>query len=108
MNGLLIPHLRKFVLIFFDDILIYSSNYADHLAHLRKILDLLVTNQVFAKFSKCVFAVTSVHYLGHIISKGAMTPEPSKITAIKNWAMPCSLSALCGFLSLMGFYYLCA
>lgn len=104
MNDLLWPHLRKFVLVFFYDILIYSPSYAAHLFHLRLILNLLVTNQFYAKFSKCVFAVTSVHYLGHIISEGTMTPDPSKIAAIKDWQPPRSLMALRGFLGLTGFY----
>lgn len=104
MNDLLRPHLRKFVLVFFDDILIYSPSIVDHLAHLKIVLDLLVSNQFFAKFSKCVFAVDSVHYLGHIISSGTMTQDPSKVAAIKDWPPPRSLSALRGFLGLTGFY----
>lgn len=104
MNDLLRPYLRKFVLVFFDDILIYNSTYVDHLSHLHTVLNLLVTNQFFAKLSKCVFAVSSVHYLGHIISDGTMAPDPSKVAAIKEWPMPRSLSQLRGFLGLTGFY----
>lgn len=104
MNDLLRPYLRKFVLVFFDDILIYSTSFADHLVHLRLILNLLVTNKFYAKFSKCDFAVTTVHYLGHLISEGVMTPDPDKIQAINEWPQPRSLSALRGFLGLSGFY----
>lgn len=82
MNDLLRPYLRNFVLVFFYDILIYSPSFSDHLVHLRLILNLLVTNKFFAKFSKCIFAVKSVSYLGHIILDGAMTPDPDKIQAI--------------------------
>lgn len=104
MNDLLRLHLRKFVLVFFDDILIYSPSYATHLTHLQIVLDLLVTNEFYAKFVKCVFAVNSIHYLGHIISEGTTHPDPSKVTAIKEWPLPRSLTALRGFLDLTGFY----
>lgn len=104
MNDLLRPYLRNFVLVFFDDILIYSSSFSDHLVHLRLILNLLVTNKFFAKFSKCIFAVKSVSYLGHIISAGAMTPDPDKIQAIVDWPEPRTLTSLRGFLGLACFY----
>lgn len=104
MNDLLRPYLRKFVLVFFDDILINSPSFTDHLVHLKLILELLVTNKFFAKFSKCDFTVTTVHYLGHLISDGLMTPDPAKIKAILDWPQPRSLSALRGFLGLSGFY----
>lgn len=104
MNDLLRPYLRQFVLVFFDDILIYSPTFADHLIPLKLIMNLLVTNKFFAKFSKCEFAVSTVHYLGHIISDGVLTPDPEKIKAIVNWSQPRSLSALRGFLGLSGFY----
>lgn len=90
--------------MFFDDILIYSSSFAYHLIHLKLILKLLVTNKFFAKFSKCDFAVPTVHYLGHIISDGVMAPDPEKIQAILDWPEPRSLSQLRGFLGLSGFY----
>lgn len=104
MNDLLRPYLRNFVLVFFDDILIYSPSYEDHLHHLKLILDLLVTNKFFAKFSKCEFAVTTVHYLGHIILEEVLSPNPDKTQAILNWQQPRCLSTLRGFLGLTGFY----
>nr|KYP63469.1 GPI ethanolamine phosphate transferase 1 [Cajanus cajan] len=68
MNDLFRPHLRKFVLVFFDDILVYSSNINNHLIHLKLVLELLTTNKFFAKYSKCVFAEPTIAYLGHLIS----------------------------------------
>ncbi|XP_019450597.1 PREDICTED: uncharacterized protein LOC109352871 [Lupinus angustifolius] len=102
MNDLLRPHLRRFVLV--DDILIYSSNLHDHLVHLGIILDLLVTNQFYAKLSKCQFGVSTVGYLGHIISAGVVKPDPDKIQAMLEWPQPRSLTTLRGFLGLTGFY----
>ncbi|XP_058742349.1 uncharacterized protein LOC131614818 [Vicia villosa] len=104
MNDLLRPFLRRFVLVFFDDILIYSSCLTDHAHHLSLILNLLSVNQFYAKLSKCVFAVPSVDYLGHIISSNGVTPDPTKIQAIMDWPRPRSLTTLRGFLGLTGFY----
>ncbi|XP_058774197.1 uncharacterized mitochondrial protein AtMg00860-like [Vicia villosa] len=104
MNDLLRPYLRRFVLVFFDDILIYSNSYSDHLLHLTLILDLLASNKFVAKLSKCVFAVPKVEYLGHVISLSGVTPDPDKIQAILDWPKPRSLSQLRGFLGLTVFY----
>jgi len=104
MNDLLRPYLRRFILVFFNDILIYSKSLADHLLHLRLILDLLHTHQFVAKLSKCVFAVSIVNYLGHIISAEGVAPDPNKVTAIHDWAAPRSFTELRGFMGLTGFY----
>nr|KYP49228.1 Retrovirus-related Pol polyprotein from transposon 17.6 [Cajanus cajan] len=85
MNDLFRPHLRKFVLAFFDDILVYSSNINDHLIHLKLVLELLTTNQFFAKYSKCVFVEPTIAYLGHLISAQGVQPDPKKIKAILEW-----------------------
>jgi len=82
MNDLLRPYLRRFVLVFFDDIIIYSRCLSNHLVHLRTVLDLLHLNCYFAKLSKCVFAISSVQYLGHIISAQGMAPVPEKVQAV--------------------------
>jgi len=104
MNDFLKPYLQRSVLGFFYDILIYSANMTEHLLHLRLILDLLATNHFVAKLSKCVFAVDTVHYLGHVISAQGIAPDPDKIVAITDWPRPHSLTTLCGFLGLTGFY----
>lgn len=104
MNDLLRPFLRRFVLVFFDNILIYSSNLSDHLLHLQLVLELLASNFFVAKLSKCVFAVDTVNYLGHVISIGGVAPDPEKVKAMLDWPEPRSLSTLQGFLGLTGFY----
>jgi hypothetical protein len=76
MNDLFRLFLRKFVLLFFDDILIFSKSFQEHLRHLELVLELLSQNQFFAKLSKCVFAVPQVDYLGHVISANGVTPDP--------------------------------
>lgn len=100
MNDLLRPYLRKFILVFFDDILIFSPTWSTHLKHLEQILKLLLQHQFFAKFSKCQFGVRSVEYLGHIISAQGVQADPSKLEAIKEWPRPNSLTALRAFLGL--------
>ena len=104
MNDLLRPYLRRFVLVFFDDILVYSPTLQDHLTHLELILQLLAQHHFFAKLSKCSFATTQVSYLGHLISSIGVTPDPDKIQAITSWPQPRSLTDLRAFLGLTGFY----
>ncbi|XP_057452390.1 uncharacterized protein LOC130744215 [Lotus japonicus] len=104
MNDLLRPHLRKFVLVFFDDILIYSPDLLSHLEHLRIVLDSLLSNHFYAKLSKCAFGVATVDYLGHVITPTGIKPDASKVQAILDWPTPRSLTTLRGFLGLTGFY----
>ncbi|XP_058732695.1 uncharacterized protein LOC131604261 [Vicia villosa] len=104
MNDLLRPFLRRFVLVFFDDILIYSSNFSDHIKHLQVVFELLQQQSFFVKLSKCVFAANQIDYLGHIISASGVAPDPEKVKAILDWPQPRSLSTLRGFLGLTGFY----
>lgn len=96
--------LRKFVLVFFDDILIYSPDLHSHLSHLEMVLSVLQKNVLFAKPSKCYFGVTSVEYLGHIVSKEGVSTDPGKVEAIKSWPRPSNLKELRGFLGLTGYY----
>jgi len=100
MNDLLWPFLRRFVLVFFYDILIYSPTLQDYLLHLELILKLLQTHLFFAKLSECSFATSKVSYLGHIISQAGVTPDPEKIKAITEWSQPRSLTTLRAFLGL--------
>lgn len=104
MNDLLRPFLRRFVLVFFDDILIFSPNWSDHLFHVEQVLFLLHKHQFYAKLSKCRFGVQSVDYLGHIISAQGVQADPSKIEAIVEWPVPHSFTTLRAFLGLTGFY----
>lgn len=104
MNDLFKPFLRRFVLVFFDDILVYSRNLTDHLAHLRQVLTVLQDHQLYAKESKCRFGVSEIDYLGHLISNHGVRADPSKLEAMIQWPLPPNLKALRGFLGLIGYY----
>ncbi|MCI00560.1 enzymatic polyprotein, partial [Trifolium medium] len=104
MNDLLRPFLRKFALVFFDDILVYSPDWHTHLVHLQQVLQALAHNQFYAKFSKCQFGVSSVEYLGHIISVEGIKADPSKIQTMVDWPTPKNITTLRAFLGLTGFY----
>jgi hypothetical protein len=104
MNEVFRSHLRKFVLVFFDDILVYSKGLEEHTAHLKTVLQILALHQLYAKMSKCVFATSEVEYLGHIISGEGVKTDPKKIAAMVDWPIPKSLKALRGFLGLTGYY----
>jgi hypothetical protein len=104
MNDVLRPYLRRFVVVFFDDILIYSSSWADHLRHIRAVLEELCCHQLLLKRTKCAFGAASVAYLGHIISAACVAMDPAKIQAIREWPAPRSARAVRGFLGLAGYY----
>jgi hypothetical protein len=88
MNSIFKPFLRKFVLVFFDDILIYSKSWEDHVRHVDKVLQLLKEQQLYAKPSKCFFGVKEVEYLGHIVSHEGVKVDPNKIKAMMDWRFP--------------------
>ena len=104
MNEVFRPHLRKFVLVFFDDILVYSKGLEEHVIHLKAVLQILATHRLYAKMSKCVFVTNEVEYLGHIISGKGVKTNPKKIAVMVDWPMPKSLRVLKGFLGLTGYY----
>jgi hypothetical protein len=104
MNHIFKPYLRKFVLVIFYDILIYSKDMASHLVHLTKALTLLKQHYLFAKMSKCIFGCPEVEYLGHIISAQGVRTDPGKIQAMLEWPLPKTTKALRGFLRLTGYY----
>jgi hypothetical protein len=104
MNDLFKPFLRQFVLVFFDDILVYSHSLADHLRHLRSILGVLHAHQLYAKESKCKFGVAEIDYLGHLISTFGVQVDPSKLEVMVAWPIPTSIKSLRGFLGLTGYY----
>ncbi|KAI3827801.1 hypothetical protein L1987_01885 [Smallanthus sonchifolius] len=88
MNRMCKPYLDKFMIVFIDDILIYSKTEEEHEQHLRLILDLLRTEQLYAKFSKCEFWLKEVQFLGHVVNKKGIHVDPAKIEAVKNWSAP--------------------
>lgn len=104
MNTVFKSLLRMCVLIFFDDILIYSSSMEEHVEHLRSVFELMRSNNLFAKLSKCAFATDRVEYLGHYIQANGVSTDPNKIKDVAEWAIPISLKQLRGFLGLVGYY----
>ena len=104
MNEVLQPYLRKFVLVFLDDILIYSPSWESHLAHLRLVLLQLRHHKFFLKRSKCSFAQDQIDYLGHIISRAGVATDPAKTEAMLAWPTPTTVTELRGFLGLTGYY----
>jgi hypothetical protein len=104
MNEIFRPYLRKFILVFFDDILVYSANVNDHLIHLKTTLEVLRAHQMFAKKSKCRFGCSEIEYLGHLISTEGVKANGKKLIAVVEWPKPKSLKALRGLLGLTGYY----
>jgi hypothetical protein len=90
MNQILGPYLRKFVMVFLDDILIYSQNLESHLIHLQQVLKVLRTHQFYIKLSKCSFPQQELEYLGHIIPQEGVSTDPSKTEAMLKWPTPTS------------------
>jgi hypothetical protein len=104
MNQVFAELLRKCVLVFVDDILVYSPTLDTHVNHLRAVFTLLQQNQLYVKSSKCSFAKQELEYLGHVIGKNGVATDQSKVTAVTKWPTPTSVKALRGFLGLTGYY----
>lgn len=104
MNHVFGDYLIKFFLIFFDDILIYSSSEEEHLVHLEEVFKTMRLNKLFAKRSKCEFGTDRVEYLGHFIQASGVSTDPRKVKAVKEWPIPKNLKMLRGFLGLAGYY----
>ncbi|CAM8908450.1 unnamed protein product [Rhodiola kirilowii] len=104
MNQVLSPFLRRFVLVFFDDILIYSKEWESHIEHLTKVFELLRKECFYLKLSKYEFGVGRVDYLGHVISSEGVSTDPKKVEAMMAWPTPRNIRELQGFLGLTGYY----
>ncbi|GJT16365.1 putative reverse transcriptase domain-containing protein [Tanacetum coccineum] len=92
------------MIVFIDDILIYSRNKEEHANHLRIILELLKKEKLYAKFSKCDFWIRIVQFLGHLIDSQGLHVDPAKIEAVKNWTSPTTPTEIRQFLGLAGYY----
>jgi hypothetical protein len=104
MNKVFMEYLDRFVVVFTDDILIYSKSDSDHKEHLRLVLQKLRDNQLYAKYSKCKSWIDEVPFLGHIISNGGISVDPAKVKEIVGWSIPSTVTEIWSFLGLAGYY----
>jgi hypothetical protein len=104
MNKVFMEYLDKFVVVFIDDILVFSKTEEEHAEHLRLVLQKLKEHQLYAKRSKCEFWLTEVSFLGHIVSNGGISVDPSKVKDVLNWKPPINVSEIRSFLGLAGYY----
>jgi hypothetical protein len=104
MNKVFMEYLDRFVVVFIDDILIYSKSDSDHVKHLRLVLQKLRDNQLYAKSSKCEFWIDEVPFLGHIISNGGISVDPAKVKEIVAWSITNTVTEVRSFLGLAGYY----
>jgi hypothetical protein len=104
MNSVFMTELDKFVVVFIDDILIYSTNEKEHAKHLRVVLQRLRDHKLYAKFSKCEFWLKSLKFLGHTISQDGISADPSKVQEVMDWKPPKSVHQIRSFLGLVGYY----
>ena len=103
MHRVFQPYLDQLVVVFMDDILIYSKSEEDHEGHLRIVLQTLREHQLYAKFSKCEFWLTEVGFLGHVVSASGISVNPKKVEAIMSWERPKSVFEIRSFLGLVGY-----
>ncbi|KAL3523596.1 hypothetical protein ACH5RR_016430 [Cinchona calisaya] len=104
MNRVFKPYLDQFVIVFIDDILVYSKTKEEHQDHLRTVLGILRKEKLYAKFSKCEFWLKSIAFLGHVISEHGVSADPKKIEAIVDWHRPTNVTKVRSFLGLAGYY----
>ena len=104
MNGIFKPYLDLFVIVFIDDILIYSKSRKEHEEHLKIVLELLRKKSLYAKFTKCEFFLDSVSFLGHVVSKDGVMVDPSKIEAVNSWVRPTNVIEVRSFVGLASYY----
>jgi hypothetical protein len=107
MNSVFMPELDKFVVVFIDDILVYSKNEAEQEQHIRIILQWLRDHQLYAKFSKCALWLKKVPFLGHVISTESIAVDPSKVQEVLDWKSPRLVMQIHSFLGLAGYYRWC-
>jgi len=104
MNKVFMEELDKFVVVFINDIFVYSATVEEHEQHLRVVLEKLRQNQLYAKFSKCEFWLEEVTFLGHILTAKGVAIDPAKIEAVKEWEQPHNVTDIWSILRLAGHY----
>jgi hypothetical protein len=104
MNKVFMEYLDKFVVVFIDDILVFSKNEEEHAKHLRLVLQKLREHKLYAKRSKCEFWLREVSFLGHVISNGGIAVDPSKVKDVLDWKPPTNVHEIYSFLGLVGYY----
>nr|GFC09364.1 putative reverse transcriptase domain-containing protein [Tanacetum cinerariifolium] len=104
MNQVCKPYLDKFMIVFIDDIIIYSKDEKEHEEHLKAIIELLKKEELYAKFSKCEFWIPKVQFFGYVIDSQGIHVDPTKIESVKDWASPKSPTEIRQFLGLAGNY----
>jgi hypothetical protein len=104
MNDIFSKLLRKYVLVFFDDILIYSKTWAEHIMQLQEVFTIIQDQKLFLRQKKCEFGRDSISYLGHVISCQGVAMDPENIAAMIQWPQPTTVKTLKGFLGLTGYY----
>jgi hypothetical protein len=104
MNKVFMEYVDKFVVVFIDDILVFSKTEEEHEKHLRLVLEKLWSNKLYTKFSKCEFRLTQVAFLGYVISAGGVSIDPGKVKGVLNWMPHTTASEIQHFLGLAGYY----
>jgi hypothetical protein len=104
MNSVLMPKLDKFVVVFIDDILVYSRNEQEHTMHLHTVLQRLRDHHLYAKLSKCDFWLREIKFLGHTISQDGISVDPKKVQEVMDWKPPTTVQQIRSFLGLAGYY----
>jgi hypothetical protein len=104
MNKVFLEYLDMFVMVFIDDILVYSRSKEEHKEHLRLVLQKLRDHRLYVKLSKCEFWLKQFTFLGHIISKGGISVDPGKVQDVLGWNVPTSVGDIQSFLGLAGYY----
>ena len=104
MHSIFREQLDDFIVIFLDDILVYSRDLGSHVAHVRKALEILRQHHLYAKVFGCSLFQSSVENLGHVVSDKGLSPDPAKVQAASNWKVPTNVSEIRSFLGLAGYY----
>lgn len=105
MHNIFHDLLDNSVILYLDDILIFSRSVEEHLSHLRKVFEKLREHKLYAKLTKCKFSLSKISFLGHVLSKGTVAMDPEKISTVKNWKIPANVTELRSFVGLAGYYH---